>query len=181
MSLGPLDKPADLQSVLPVQVLCALAGMFLVLVEGALAHWSIFHSSAPQIALSYIYFMQIAYPFRLSLLAVLLFMGLFSEIMFYNMLGTNCTAFIIAALLTQWRAVVLRDTDFIELWANFSLICILTGIIKTVVYFISYFSMPDLSFLTAADRMTALLFQSAMLFSFQCHLCCLNSLHLSPG
>ena len=157
MSLGPLDKPADLQSVLPVQVLCALAGMFLVLAEGALAHWSIFHSSAPQVALSYIYFMQIAYPFRLSLLAVL-FMGLFSEIMFYHMLGTNCTAFIIAALLTQWRAAVLRDTDFIELWANFSLICILTGIIKTVVYFISYFSMPDLSFLLQQIGMTALLF-----------------------
>ena len=34
MSLGPLDKPADLQSVLPVQVLSALGGMFLVLVEG---------------------------------------------------------------------------------------------------------------------------------------------------
>ena len=105
MSLGPLDKPADLQSVLPVQVLCALAGMFLVLVEGALAHWSIFHSSAPLIALCYIYFMQIAYPFRLSLLAVL-FMGLFSEIMFYHMLGTNCTAFIAAALVTQWLSLI---------------------------------------------------------------------------
>ena len=92
MSLGPLDRPADLQSVLPIQVLCALGGLFMVLVEGALAHWSIFHSSAPLIALCYIYFMQIAYPFRLSLLAVL-FMGLFSEIMFYHMLGTNCTAF----------------------------------------------------------------------------------------
>ena len=51
MSLGPLDRPADLQSVLPIQVLCALGGLFMVLVEGALAHWSIFHSSAPLIAL----------------------------------------------------------------------------------------------------------------------------------
>ena len=157
MSLGPLDKPADLQSVLPVQVLCALGGMFLVLVEGALAHWSIFHSSAPLIALSYIYFMQIAYPVRLSLLAVL-FMGLFSEIMFYNMLGTNCTAFIIAAIVTQWRAAMLRDADFIELWANFSLICILTGLIKIIVYFINYFSTPDLSSLLQQTGMTALLF-----------------------
>ena len=37
-----LDRPADLQSVLPIQVLCALGGLFMVLVEGALAHWSIF-------------------------------------------------------------------------------------------------------------------------------------------
>ena len=157
MSSGPLDRPADLQSVLPIQVLCALGGLFMVLVEGALAHWSIFHSSAPLIALCYIYFMQIAYPFRLSLLAVL-FMGLFSEIMFYHMLGSNCTAFIVAALLTPWRAVVLRDADFIEIWANFSLIAILTGAIKIVVYFISYFSIPDFSSLLQQTGMTALLF-----------------------
>ena len=157
MSIGPLDRPADLQSVLPIQVLCALGGMFVVFVEGALAHWSIFHSSAPLIALCYIYFMQIAHPFRLSLLAVL-FMGLFSEIMFYHMLGTNCTAFIAAALVTQWRAVVLRDADFIELWANFSLIALLTGAIKLVVYFVSYFSLPDLSSLLQQTGMTALLF-----------------------
>jgi len=157
MSLGPLDKPADLQPVLPVHVLCALGGMFLVLVEGALAHWSIFHSSAPLLALCYIYFMQVAYPFRLSLLAVLI-MGLFSEIMFYQMLGTNSTAFVVAALVTQWRATVLRDADFIELWANFSLIAILTGGLKIVVYFISHFSVPDLSSLLQQTGMTALLF-----------------------
>jgi len=157
MSIGPLDRPADLQSVLPIQMLCALGGLFVIFVEGALAHWSIFHSSAPLVALCYIYFMQIAYPSRLSLLAVL-FMGLFSEIMFYHMLGTNCTAFIAAALVTQWRAVAIRDADFIELWANFSLIAILTGAIKMVVYFISYFSLPDLSSLMQQLGMTALLF-----------------------
>jgi cell shape-determining protein MreD len=157
MSVGPLDRPADVQSLLPIQVLCALGGMFLVFVEGSLAHWSIFHSSTPLVALCYIYFMQIAYPFRLSLLAVL-FMGLFSEIMFYHMLGTNCTAFIVAALVTQWRASVLRDADFIEIWANFSLIAILTGVIKILVYFISYFSIPDMSSLLQQIGMTALLF-----------------------
>lgn len=157
MSVGPLDRPADVQSLLPIQVLCALGGMFLVFVEGSLAHWSIFHSSTPLVALCYIYFMQIAYPFRLSLLAVL-FMGLFSEIMFYHMLGTNCTAFIVAALVTQWRASVLRDADFIEIWANFSLVAILTGVIKILVYFISYFSIPDLSSLLQQIGMTALLF-----------------------
>ena len=76
MRLGPLDKPADLQSVLPVQVLCALGGLLFVLFEGALAQWSIFYNSVPLLALCYIYFMYIAYPFRLSLLAVLL-MGVF--------------------------------------------------------------------------------------------------------
>ena len=65
---------------------------------------------------------------------------------------------IAAALVTQWRAVVLRDADFIELWANFSLIAILIGIIKLVVYFVSYFSMPDLSSLLQQTGMTALLF-----------------------
>ena len=157
MSLGPLDKPADLQSVLPVQILCALGGLFFVLFEGALAHWSIFHNSAPLLALCYIYFMFIAYPFRLSLLAVLL-MGLFSEVMFFQMLGANSIAFVIAALVTQWRASYLVDADFIELWANFSLIVILVGAIKLVIYFISHFSAPDLSSLLQQTGMTVLLF-----------------------
>ena len=84
--------------------------------------------------------------------------GNFSEIMFYHMLGTNCAAFIAAALVIRWRAVVLRDADFIELWANFSLIAILTGAIKIVVYFISYFSVPDFSSLLQQTGMTVLLF-----------------------
>ena len=99
--------------------------------------------------------MQIAYPFRLSLLAVL-FMGLFSEIMFYHMLKTNCTAFIAAALVTQWRAVVLRDTDFIGM-ANFSLIAILTGVIKSVVYYQFFFDAGPIA-PAAADRNDCLLF-----------------------
>ena len=157
MSLGPLDRPADLQSVLPVQILCALGGLFFVLFEGALAQWSIFYGSAPLLALCYIYFMFIAYPFRLSLLSVLL-MGIFSEIMFFQMLGTNSVAFIIAALVTQWRASYLSDADFIEVWANLSLTVILVGIVKLVIYFISYFSVPDLSALLQQTGMTILLF-----------------------
>ena len=157
MSLGPLDRPADLQSVLPVQILCALAGLFFVLFEGALAQWSIFYGSAPSLALCYIYFMFIAYPFRLSFFAVLL-MGVFSEIMFFQMLGTNSVAFIIAALVTQWRASYLSDADFIEFWGNFSLIVILVGVLKLMIYFISYFSLPDLSALLQQTGMTILLF-----------------------
>jgi hypothetical protein len=53
---------------------------------------------------------------------------------------------------------VLRDADFIEIWANFSLIAILTGVIKILVYFISYFSIPDMSSLLQQIGMTALLF-----------------------
>ena len=157
MRLGPLDKPADLQSVLPVQILCALGGLLFVLFEGALAQWSIFYNSAPLLALCYIYFMYIAYPFRLSLLAVLL-MGVFSEVMFFQMLGANSIAFVIAALVTQWRASHLADADFIELWANFSLIVILVGTIKLVIYLISHFSLPDLSSLLQQTGMTVLLF-----------------------
>ena len=55
-------------------------------------------------------------------------------------------------------AATVKDADFIEIWANFSLIAILTGEIKIVVYFISYFSMPDFSSLLQQTGMTALLF-----------------------
>lgn len=157
MSLGPLDKPAELQSALPVQVLCAVTGFFVVLLQGALAHWSVFYSAVPLLTLGYIFFMQIAYPSRLPLLSVLC-MGLFSEVMFFQMLGLNSTVFMIVALVTQWRSSHLHDADFIELWANFSLIVMLAGGIKLVIYFVSYFSFPDLSFVFQQTGITVLLF-----------------------
>ena len=105
--------------------------------------------------------MQIAYPVRLSLLAVLL-MGLFSEIMFYNMLGTNCTAFIIAALVTQWRAAMLRDADFIELWANFFTNLHFDWANKNNSLFYQLFFNTRLIFLASADRHDGIIISSLL-------------------
>ena len=85
-------------------------------------------------------------------------MGVFSEVMFFQMLGANSIAFVIAALVTQWRASHLADADFIELWANFSLIVILVGTIKLVIYLISHFLTAGLSSLLQQTGMTVLLF-----------------------
>ncbi len=39
---SPLERPAELSSPLPIQILLAIFGCFLVLLEGAFAQWQVF-------------------------------------------------------------------------------------------------------------------------------------------
>ena len=87
---SPLDSPADLRSTLPTQILIALAGLFLVFLEGSLSTWSIFYASVPLPTIAFIYYMRINHPHLLSL-PVILLMGVFGEMMFFDMLGVRAT------------------------------------------------------------------------------------------
>ena len=56
---SPLDRPAELSSPLPIQILLAIFGCFLVLLEGAFAQWKVFFASAPLLVLAYVFYMNL--------------------------------------------------------------------------------------------------------------------------
>ncbi len=157
MKSNPLDRPAELDSPLPVQILLGLSGCFMVLIEGALGEWTVFYSSAPMVTLAFIFYMNLFYPSRLSILAVFV-MGLFSELMFWQMLGVNATAYCMVALLTRWRASVLLHADFLEIWSAFSLLTFFVSSFELLAYVLFYFSAPDLTDIFLQAGMTILLF-----------------------
>jgi len=140
---GPLDRPAELGSPLPVQVLLAIFGCFLVLLEGAFAQWKVFFASAPLLTLAYVFYMNLFFSNQLSIVSVFI-MGLFSELMFFEMPGLNATALVLAATLTRWRSISLIHSDFIEIWSAFSLIAL--------------FGLPDMRDIFVQTGMTILLF-----------------------
>ncbi len=155
--VSPLERPADLDSPLPQQVLLAFFGCFLVLIEGAFAQWTVFFAAAPMITLVYIYYMNLFHASRLSVLAVFI-MGLFSELMFWQALGVNATSFCLATLLTRLRAPQLVHADFLEIWSAFSLLVIFVCVFRLVAYAVFYISVPDIEAVFLQAGMTILLF-----------------------
>ena len=154
---GPLDRPAELGSPLPVQVLLAIFGCFLVLLEGAFAQWKVFFASAPLLTLAYVFYMNLFFSNQLSIVSVFI-MGLFSELMFFEMPGLNATALVLAATLTRWRSISLIHSDFIEIWSAFSLIALFFSGFKIVIYAVSFFGLPDMRDIFVQTGMTILLF-----------------------
>ncbi len=157
MSMSPLENPAELNSSTPRQILILLSGLCLVFVEGALAQWNFFYASAPLLTLGFIYYLRIFYPQILSLFAVFL-LGLFSEIMFYDILGSKCTVFTIIALMTTLRSQILIHADFLEIWSNFSIMCMLVCLFRIIIYFGFYYDLPSLDLIFYQAGMTILLF-----------------------
>lgn len=154
---SPLERPAELSSPLPIQILLAIFGCFLVLLEGAFAQWQVFFASAPLLVLAYVFYMNLFFANRLSIFAVFL-IGLFSELMFFDMLGMSATALVLSAIITRWRSAVLIHSDFLEIWSAFSLIVLFYAAFKISVYAVIYFSFPDLSDIFLQAGMTILLF-----------------------
>ena len=154
---SPLERPAVLSSPIPIQILLALFGCFLVLAEGAFAQWKVFFVAGPLLVLAYVFYMNLFFSNQLSIIAVFL-IGLFSELMFFEMLGMNATALVLVALITRWRSPVLIHSDFLEIWSAFALIVLFFSSFKMVIYFIAYLSLPAISDIFLQVGMTILLF-----------------------
>lgn len=154
---SPLEQPAELSSPLPLQILLALFGCFLVLLEGAFAQWKVFFASAPLLSLAYVFYMNLFYANRLSIIAVFM-IGIFSELMFFQMLGLNATALSLVAVITRWRSPYLIHNEFLEIWSAFSLIVLFYSGFKIFIYVLAYLDLPDLSDVFLQAGMTILLF-----------------------
>lgn len=154
---NPLDSPADLQSTLPLQLLVLLLGLLLVFIEGAFARWSVFYASVPLPTIAFIFFMRLNSPHLLSLLSVLA-MGLFGELMFFDMLGSRSTALMLVALLTSFQAQNLQHGEFIDIWSNFCLTVLVYFIFRLAVFFVFYFNFPDWNAVFFQAGLTMLLF-----------------------
>ena len=157
ISKGPLERPADLQSPLPVQFLIAVAGMLLVLFEASLSQWAVFYTSVPFISLAFIFYLRMVFP-RMLPLAVVFLMGILSEVISFDPLGVKTTVMLLVAVITSSRSQLLTHSDFLEIWASFSTMCLLVSAFRFVVYLGFFLNVPDLAALANQTGMTILLF-----------------------
>jgi hypothetical protein len=157
MSKGPLESPADLQSLLPFKFLVAAAGMLLILFEASLSQWAIFYTSVPLISLAFIFYLRMMHPGMLPLVVVLV-MGVLSEVICADPLGVKTTAILFVSVITSSRSQQLMHSDFLEIWASFSTMCLLVSTFRLIVYLGFFFNVPDLAAIANQTGMTILLF-----------------------
>lgn len=141
-TLSPIEKPADLQSSLPRILLVGIAGLLLVVLEGALAIWDVFYAAVPLTTLAFIFYLRLNFPYLLPLVTVFL-MGLFGELMFADMLGSRSTALLLVAVMTSFRSASLQHSEFLDLWSNFCLIVLLYMGVRLAVFIAYYFTIPE--------------------------------------
>ena len=53
---------------------------------------------------------------------------------------------------------MLIHADFVEIWSNFSLMCIIVSLFQILIYFVFYFDLPSINLILYQSGMTILLF-----------------------
>ena len=84
-------EKADFQSDLPPQLLTAVLGLTLVLLELAVAQWPIFYGSAPNLPLIFIYYMIIYHGKYMPIFTIFL-MGIIGDFLLSNLLSWRGTS-----------------------------------------------------------------------------------------
>ena len=132
-------------------------GILIVLLEIALAKWSLFFTATPILSLCYIFTILLLRPQFMSVTTIILLALLF-ELLGGDMLGVRITAFYIAAVVVQKQLGSNENDDFISHWANFSLICFGFVLFRLLVFVSLYHIIPNLSILAFQIGITILVF-----------------------
>ena len=132
-------------------------GVVVVFIEIALAKWPFFFSAAPMLSLCYIFTLVLLRP-QLMPIASIVLVALLFELMGGDMLGVRVTAFYITTLIIRRRVAVNEKTDFIALWADFSLICFGVVLFRLLVFASLYFAIPSISMLAFQIGVSVLVF-----------------------
>ena len=132
-------EKADFSSNLPLQVLTAALGLFLVLLEISLAQWPLFYGSAPNLSLIFIYYMMIYHTKLLPIFSIFI-MGIAGDLLLSDLLGGRATALILLAYVMEFRLSRLQQSDFSHLWVDFALSC---GFV--IIFQLTFFSLLNMT------------------------------------
>jgi len=161
-------EKADFQSDLPFQLLTAALGLFLVLLELAVAQWPIFFGSAPNLSLIFIYGM-IIYRGKYMPIFTIFLMGIIGDFLLSDLLGGRATSFMLLAYVMQVRLVRLQQSDFGQLWVDFAFSCAAVSLFQLLLFSAVNFAIPSLSPILFQVGATLILFPIGFVLIFAFH------------
>ena len=161
-------EKADFQSDLPLQFLTGAIGLTLVLVELGLAQWQFFYGSAPNLSLIFIYYMIIYHGKYIPIFLVFL-MGITGDFLMSDLLGGRATAFMLLAYVMQLRLVRLQQSDFGQLWIDFSISCAAVLLFQLMLFSVLNITIPSLSPILFQIGTTLILFPIGFMIIFAVH------------
>ncbi|MDC1382646.1 rod shape-determining protein MreD [Candidatus Puniceispirillum sp.] len=161
-------EKADFHSDFPLQFLAAAFGLMLVLIELGLAHWPIFHGAAPNLSLVFIYYVMIYHSKLLPIFSIFL-IGIFGDFLFSDLLGGRASALMLLAYVIQYRISRLQQSDFGELWLDFSISFTLISLFQLVLFMLINMAIPSLNPILFQIGVTLLLLPFGFLMMFAFH------------
>jgi rod shape-determining protein MreD len=161
-------EKADFQSDLPLQLLTAVLGLTLVLLELAVAQWPIFYGSAPNLSLIFIYCMIIYHGKYMPIFTIFL-MGIIGDFLLSDLLGGRATSYMLLTYLMQLRLVRLQQSDFGQLWFDFAVIGAAISLFQLLLFSVVNFAIPSLSPFLFQVGATLILFPIGFVLIFAVH------------
>jgi rod shape-determining protein MreD len=161
-------EKADFQSDLPPQLLTAVLGLTLVLLELAVAQWPIFYGSAPNLPLIFIYYMIIYHGKYMPIFTIFL-MGIIGDFLLSDLLGGRATSFMLLAYVMQLRLLRLQQRDFGQLWVDFAISCAAVSLFQLLLFSVVNFAIPSLSPILFQVGATLILFPIGFVLIFAVH------------
>jgi rod shape-determining protein MreD len=161
-------EKADFQSDLPPQLLTAVFGLTLVLLELAVAQWPIFYGSAPNLPLIFIYYMIIYHGKYMPIFTIFL-MGIIGDFLLSDLLGGRATSLMLLAYVMQLRLLRLQQSDFGQLWVDFAMSCAAVSLFQLLLFSAVNFAIPSLSPILFQVGATLILFPIGFLLIFSVH------------
>ena len=161
-------EKADFQSDLPFQLLMAVLGLTLVLLELAVAQWPVFHGSAPNLSLIFIYGMIIFHGKYMPIFTIFL-MGINGDFLLSDLLGGRAMSFMLLAYVMQLRLARLLQSDFGQLWVDFAVSCTAVSLFQLLLFSAVNFASPSLSPILFQIGATLILFPIGFVLIFAVH------------
>ncbi len=144
MRRGRFFEKAELESNWPIRFLIIVVGMMLAMFEGGLALWPTFYGATPLLSLIFLYWVALHYE-KYVLMFTGFAIGITSDILFSDLLGGRATAYIAVVFLVNVRRQRLLQSDFRDIWLEFSIFAAAVILFQLLVFAALNFAFPAIT------------------------------------
>ena len=141
---GRFFQRAELDPKWPICFLIIVIGIILSIFEGSLGLWSALYGSTPMLSLIFLYWVALHHE-KYVLLITGFLIGLTSDLLFSDLIGGRATIYIAVTFAMDWRRQKLLQSDFRDIWIDFSVVTAIVVSFQLLVFSALNFAWPSLT------------------------------------
>ena len=141
---GRFFQRAELDPKWPICFLIIVIGIILSIFEGSLGLWSALYGSTPMLSLIFLYWVALHHE-KYVLLITGFLIGLTSDLLFSDLIGGRATIYIAVTFAMDWRRQKLLQSDFRDIWIDFSVVTAIVVSFQLLVFSALNFALPSLT------------------------------------
>ena len=141
---GRFFQRAELDPKWPICFLIIVIGIILSIFEGGLGLWSALYGSTPMLSLIFLYWVALHHE-KYVLLITGFLIGLTSDLLFSDLIGGRATIYIAVTFAMDWRRQKLLQSDFRDIWIDFSVVTAIVVSFQLLVFSALNFAWPSLT------------------------------------